>query len=71
MLVAAKSDFATASGSGILTGEREAFHRAGRKLTEFLIPTVQRHWESNPEKKEPQLVPAQKAGSLPLSLGDL
>ena len=71
MLVAAKSDFATASGSGILTGEREAFHRAGRKLTEFLIPTIQRHWESDPEKKESQPVPAPRAGSLPLPLGDL
>ena len=71
MLVAAKSDFATVSGSEILTGELEAFRRAGGKLTEFLIPTIQRHWESGPEKKEPQPVPAQKAGSLPLSLGDL
>ncbi len=71
MLVAAKSDFATVSGSGILTGEVEAFRRAGGKLIEFLIPTIQRHWESGPEKKEPQPVPAQKAGSLPLPLGDL
>jgi hypothetical protein len=71
MLVAAKSDFATVSGSGVLTMEVEAFHRASRKLTEFLIPTVQRHWESGPEKKEPQLAPAPKGGSLPLPLGDL
>jgi hypothetical protein len=75
MLVAAKSDFATVSGTGTgtggLAGEVEAFRRAGGKLTEFLIPTIQRHWESGPEKKEPQPVPAQKAGSLPLPLGDL
>ena len=71
MLVAAKSDFATVSGSGSLTGEVEAFRRAGGKLTEFLIPAIQRHWESGPKKKEPQPVPAQKADSLPLSLGDL
>ena len=71
MLVAAKSDFATVPGGGILTGEVEAFRRAGGKLTEFLIPTIQRHWESGPEKKEPQPVPTQKADSLPLPLGDL
>jgi hypothetical protein len=71
MLVAAKSDFATVSGGGILAGEVEAFRRAGGKLTEFLIPTIRRHWESGPEKKEPQPVPAQRADSLPLPLGDL
>jgi len=71
MLVAAKSDFATVSGTGGLTGEVEAFRRASGKLTEFLIPTIQRHLEFGSEKKEPQLVPAQKAGSLPLPLGDL
>jgi hypothetical protein len=71
MLVAAKSDFATVSGSGILTGEMEALRRAGGKLTEFLIPTIQRHWESDPEKKEPQPAPAPKAGSPLLPLGDL
>jgi hypothetical protein len=71
MLVAAKSDFATVSGTGGLTREVEAFRRAGGKLTEFLIPTIQRHWESGPEKEEPQPVPAQKADSLPLPLGDL
>lgn len=72
MLVAAKSDFATASGNEILAGELEAFHRAGKKLTEFLIPTIQRHWASGAKKKEPQPAPTPKVDSTPpMALGDL
>ncbi len=71
-LVAAKSDFATASGNEILAGELEAFHRAGKKLTEFLIPAIQKHWEGGAEKKEAkQSAPAPKTGPSPLPMGDL
>jgi len=51
-LIAAKSDFATASGNEVLASELKAFHHAGKKLTEFLIPAIQKHWEASNEKKE-------------------
>ncbi len=71
-VVAAKSDFATASGNEILAGELEAFRRAGKKLTEFLIPAIQKHWEGGAEKKEvKQSAPAPKTEPAPLPMGDL
>ncbi|KMP12260.1 hypothetical protein UZ36_01490 [Candidatus Nitromaritima sp. SCGC AAA799-C22] len=71
-LVAAKSDFATASGNEILAGELEAFHRASDKLTKFLIPAIQRHWESGEETKDASAAPASKKKEPPpLPLGDL
>lgn len=71
-LIAAKSDFATASGNEILASELEAFHRAGKKLTEFLIPAIQKHWEAGSEKKEvKRSTPALKKDSSPLPWGDL
>ena len=71
-LIAAKSDFATAAGNKVLAGELEAFHRAGKKLTEFLVPVIQKHWEAGNEKKEvKQSVPTPKADFSHLPWGDL
>ena len=46
-LIAAKSDFATTTENEVLKSELKAFHRAGKKITEFLIPAIQRHWEAD------------------------
>ena len=71
-LIAAKSDFATATGNKVLASERKAFHRAGKKLTEFLIPAIQNHWEAVNEKKEvKQFAPTPKIDSSLLPWGDL
>ena len=72
MLVAAKSDFATASGNEILAGELEAFHRVGKQMTEFLVPAIQKHWGEGAEQKEvKQSAPAPKKEASPLPVGDL
>ena len=72
MRIAAKSDFATASGNEVLASELEAFHIAGKKLTEFLVPAIQKHWEARNEKKKvKQSVPTPKTNTQPLPWGDL
>ena len=53
-VVAAKSDFATASKNEIFLSELEAFHRVGKKIVQFLIPAIERHWTPNSKKKEVQ-----------------
>ena len=71
-LIAAKSDFATVTGNEVLASELEAFHRAGKKLTRFLVPVIQKHWETVNKKKEvKESAPAPKADSSPLPWGDL
>ena len=75
MLIAAKSDFATVSRNEVFASELEAFHRAGSKLTEFLIPAIETYWQVGDAKKEAkqipkQLTPAQKLDSSPLPWGD-
>ena len=72
MIVAAKSDFATASENEIFSSELEAFHRAGKKMKEFLVPAIQRHWQSGSGRKEvQQLVPVPQINTPPLPWGDL
>jgi len=45
-VIAAKSDFATARNSDLLAGELEAFGDASRKLSEFLLPSLDRYWQA-------------------------
>ena len=73
MVVAAKSDFATASEGEIFASELEAFHRVGKKITMFLIPTIQEHWTPGSINKEVQRsVPSVPTiNSSPLPFGDL
>jgi hypothetical protein len=73
MVVAAKSDFATASENAIFASELEAFRRAGKKMTEFLIPAIQEHWTPVSKKKEVQrsVPPVSAMDSPPLPFGDL
>ena len=73
MVVAAKSDFATASENEIFASELEAFRRAGKKMTEFLIPAIQEHWTPVSKKKEVQrsVPPVSTMDNPPLHFGDL
>ena len=72
MVVAAKSDFASASENDIFTSELEAFRRVGKKMTEFLIPVIQEHWAPNLENKENQRLvpPVPQIKNSPLPFGD-
>ncbi len=45
-VIAAKSDFATARNQDLLAGELEAFGEAGRKLSEFLLRSLNRYWNA-------------------------
>jgi hypothetical protein len=73
VVVAAKSDFATASENEIFASELEAFRRAGKKITEFLIPAIQEHWAPGSKKKEAQrsVPPVSVMDNPPLPFGDL
>jgi len=73
MVVAAKSDFATASENEIFASELEAFRRAGKKITKFLIPAIQEHWIPESKKKEAQrsVPPVSTMENPPLPFGDL
>jgi len=73
IVVAAKSDFATASESEIFASEREAFRRVGKKITDFLIPAIQEHWKPGSRKKEAQrpVPPVSTTDNPPLPFGDL
>ena len=71
-LIAAKSDFATATRNEVLESEFEAYNRVGQKLTEFLIPVIQNHWEVGNEKKQvKRSEPTSKNNSSPLPWSDL
>ena len=73
MVVAAKSDFATASENEIFASELEAFRRAGKKITEFIIPAIQEYWIPKSKKKEVQrsVPPVSTMDNPPLPFGDL
>jgi hypothetical protein len=72
-VIAAKSDFATVSENEIFSNELEAFHQAGKKITEFLIPTIERHWTPSSKKRETQrpITQLPKTDNSPLPFGDL
>jgi len=73
MVVAAKSDFATASEDEIFASELEAFRRAGKKMTKFLIPAIQEYWAPGSKKKEAQrsAPSVSKMNKAPLPFDDL
>jgi hypothetical protein len=73
MVVAAKSDFASASENELVASELESFRRAGKKITKFLIPAIQEHWIPSSKKKEVQsLVPSvPQVENSPLPFSDL
>ena len=72
-VVAAKSDFATAYKNKVFASELEAFRRAGKKMTEFLIPAIREHWAPGSKKKKVQRSTPQvpKIDNSPLFFGDL
>lgn len=71
-IVAAKSDFSTVTRNEVLSAELEAFHHAGKKMTSFLIPAIQKYWKTSNAKKEfKNLEPAVKTDSLPIPWGNL
>lgn len=72
-VVAAKSDFATASENEIFASELEAFRRAGKQMTKFLIPAIQEHWAPGLKKKEAQrsVPPVSTMDNPPFLFGDL
>lgn len=72
-VIAAKSDFATARNADLLAGELEAFGNASRKLSEFLLSSLNRYWEapSSPQNaSDNQMAPASHVAP-PSSMEDL
>jgi len=71
-IIAAKSDFATASENEVFASELKAFHRAGKKMTGFLIPAIQKYWKSGSGKQRVrQPTPVPQTNTSPLPFGDL
>jgi hypothetical protein len=70
-VVAAKSDFATAANDKILTSETLAFHRAEKKMIEFLIPAIQKYWGPESDKKKAKQGATIHVDSTPIPFGDL
>ena len=72
-VVAAKSDFATASENEVFASELAAFHRAGQKITKFIIAAIQEHWTPGSKTKEAQRSTPQvpRIDNSPLPFGDL
>jgi hypothetical protein len=70
-VVAAKSDFATTTKDAIFASKTEAFHRAGKKMTEFLIPAIQKYWKPEPDKKKVKQGATTHVDSTPIPFGDL
>ena len=70
-VVAAKSDFATVTKDENFVSETVAFYRAGKKMTEFLIPAIQKYWEPESAKKMAKQGPAVHVDSTPIPFGDL
>jgi hypothetical protein len=67
-VIAAKSEFSTARNAEVLTGELEAFGDASRKLSGFLLRSLERYWkapsatqnvqDSQPEAPSPVMPPS-------------
>ena len=69
-VIAAKSDFATASSEDLLTGELEAFGDVSRKLSAFLMDSLSRYWDAPAASQDFQR-PAPSSDAPPLLLEDL
>jgi hypothetical protein len=70
-VVAAKSDFSTVTRDEIFESETVASYRAGKKITEFLIPAIQKYWEPEAAKKKAKQGLAIDVDSTPIPFGDL
>ncbi len=70
-VVAAKSDFSTVTRDKIFESETVASYRAGKKITEFLIPAIQKYWEPEAAKKKAKQGLAIDVDSTPIPFGDL
>jgi hypothetical protein len=70
-VVAAKSDFATASEDEFFASEIKASHRAGKKMIKFLITSIKSHWAPDLKKKKAPSSKVPKTGNSPLLFGDL
>ena len=70
-VVAAKSDFSTVTRDEIFESETVASYRAGKKITEFLIPAIQKYWEPESAKKKAKQGLAIDVDSTPIPFGDL
>ncbi|MEC7640614.1 MAG: hypothetical protein VYC17_00510 [Nitrospinota bacterium] len=58
VIIAAKSDFATADGEDVVTGEQEAFDKVCEKLSGFLVDSIRKHRDKKteiPATPQPQL----------------
>ncbi len=53
-VIAAKSEFATARNEELLAGELEAFGDASRKLSEFLLRSLDRYWNAPSASRDVQ-----------------
>jgi hypothetical protein len=66
-VIAAKSDFATARNEDLLAGELEAFGVVSGKLSDFLLSSLNRHWEApSASQNVPRVSPPSVASPLPL-----
>ena len=70
-VVAAKSDFSTVTRDEIFESETVASYRAGKKITGFLIPAIQKYWEPESAKKKAKQGLAIDVDSTPIPFGDL
>jgi hypothetical protein len=70
-VVAVKSDFATVIKDKTLASETVAFHRAGKKMAEFLIPAIQKYLEPESSKIKAKQESAIPIDSNPIPFGDL
>ena len=70
-VVAAKSDFSTVTRDEIFESETVASYRAGKKITELLIPAIQKYWEPESAKKKAKQGLAIDVDSTPIPFGDL
>jgi post-segregation antitoxin (ccd killing protein) len=72
-VIAAKSDFATAHHKDLLAGELQAFGDASKKLSEFLLSSLNRYWQAPSTSQGIQDNQPQPASplALPLSMEDL
>jgi len=72
-VIAAKSEFATARNADLLVGELEAFGDASKKLSEFLLSSLNRYWKAPSASRNFQDSPPHRPSpvSPPSSMEDL